>query len=330
MNYFYFVGLDVAKSTFDATILDAEEQSVGYQQFKNTPKGVERMLSWAKALGADLRTTLICAENMGVYVSQLCVSSVDCKFKLALASPLAIKRSMGIARGKNDKIDSYRIALYALLHHKRLMLYTPISESIIQLRSWFTVRENLVKNKVSTTLILHSIQENNLNTTKEQEQLLKGRISQINSDISMVEERMLAVIKSDENVRRNYNLITSVKGVGLVTAIVLLCTTGNFTLFSDSRQYACYCGIAPFEYSSGVSIRGKTKISPLSAKGIKTFLSRSAITARQYDPQLRRYYLRKIEEGKDKNSVKNVIRNKIVSRCFAVVRRGTPYVSLDI
>ena len=62
MNYFYFVGLDVAKSTFDATILDSEQQSVGYQQFKNTPHGVEAMLAWLKESGVDQLKTLICAE----------------------------------------------------------------------------------------------------------------------------------------------------------------------------------------------------------------------------------------------------------------------------
>jgi transposase len=47
-----------------------------------------------------------------------------------------------------------------------------------------------------------------------------------------------------------------------------------------------------------------------------------------YNPEMKRYYKRRVSEGKNKISTLNVIRNKIISRMFAVVNRGSGYVDL--
>ena len=174
------------------------------------------------------------------------------------------------------------------------------------------------------------MEENLLVDCKEQIAILSQRLDDIVSDIKVVESKMEEVINADQSVQLNYNLITSIKGVGKIVASVLISTTGNFTKFSTHRQYACYCGIAPFEHSSGTSIRGKTTVSSTSSTKIKTYITRSAISVSRFDKQTKRYFDRKIGEGKHYASVLNAIKNKIVSRCFAVVRIGTPYVELDI
>ncbi|NDV77715.1 hypothetical protein D0T57_01835 [Dysgonomonas sp. 511] len=77
-----------------------------------------------------------------------------------------------------------------------------------------------------------------------------------------------------------------------------------------------------------ISIRGKTRTCSLANKQVKVYLTRAAITAMCHDPQMKAYYKRKVEQGKHKASVVNAIRAKIIARCFAVIRRQTPYVSL--
>lgn len=81
---------------------------------------------------------------------------------------------------------------------------------------------------------------------------------------------------------------------GLVTAVALILATNNFTAFSDSRKFASYCGpgrraVAPFEHTSGTSIRGRTKTSHLANKRIarrtvKALLSNGATVARPPQP----------------------------------------------
>jgi len=101
-----------------------------------------------------------------------------------------------------------------------------------------------------------------------------------------------------------------------------------FRGFEDSRKFACYAGIAPFEKQSGTSLKMKSRVSHYANKKIKSLLNLSASTAVQSDPELKAYYQRRVENGKSKMSTLNIIRNKIVHRIFAVVKRGTPYVPL--
>ena len=104
--------------------------------------------------------------------------------------------------------------------------------------------------------------------------------------------------------------------------------TDNFQRFDNPRKFACDCGVAPFEHTSGISIRGKIQTSPLVNKEVKVYLARAAITAIAWDSQMKVNYKRKIAEGKHKASVINAVRGKIIARAFVVIRRQTPFVTL--
>ena len=114
---------------------------------------------------------------------------------------------------------------------------------------------------------------------------------------------MEQLIAASTSLYTNYLLLRSIKGIGIINAIVLLCVTDNFQRFDNPRKFACYCGVAPFEHTSGISIRGKTQTSSLANKEVKVYLTRAAITAISWDPQMKAYYKRKIAEGKHKASV---------------------------
>ncbi len=103
-------------------------------------------------------------------------------------------------------------------------------------------------------------------------------------------------------------------------------TTICFTKFNDSRKYACYCGTAPFKYSSGTSINGRTKVSQMANKKMKALFNLAALSAIQHDPELKLYFDNRMANGANGMSTINIIRNKIIHRVFAVVKRGTPYV----
>lgn len=159
---------------------------------------------------------------------------------------------------------------------------------------------------------------------------LEEQLKSIKEKILEVEEDMEQLIAVSTSLYTNYLLLRSIKGIGIINAIVLLCVTDNFQRFDNPRKFACYCGVASFEHTSGISIRGKTQASSLANKEIKVYLTRVAITAISWDPQMKAYYKRKIAEGKHKASVINAVRAKIIARSFAVIRRQTPFVTLAV
>jgi transposase len=112
-----------------------------------------------------------------------------------------------------------------------------------------------------------------------------------------------------------------------MTSIYLILVTKGFQSFDNARQLACYAGVAPFEYSSGSSIRGRTKVSHLADKKLKSLLNMCALNAKKHDMELKHYFERKVAEGKSKMLVLNNVRCKLIGRIFATVQRGTPYVN---
>ncbi len=240
---------------------------------------------------------------------------------------MKIKRSSGINRGKNDKVDARGIADYASTNRAKLKPFQMPSSLLLQIKQFLTCRDQQTKIKVSLKNSLKSHdQYQRVNGVQIISDEIQHQVKEYEQRIDRIDAQIIELIKNDEALKKNFDLATSVTGVGLVIAAFMLVTTNNFTSFENGRKYACYTGIAPFENSSG-KYQGKTKVSHLANKRVKVLLSNGANSAREWDPELRAYYARKIDEGKEHQLVINSIRCKMVNRVFAVVKRGTPYVS---
>ena len=125
-----------------------------------------------------------------------------------------------------------------------------------------------------------------------------------------------------------YRLTSNVFKTGiklLVTASYILVTTNEFININNPKKYACYRGVVPFEHSSGSSVRGKTRVSQMANKNIKTLLHLAALSTINMQGDLHEYYNRKVAEGKNKMSVLNAIRNKLILRVFACVNQNREY-----
>ncbi len=253
----------------------------------------------------------------------------DQELAFALYSPLHLKRSLGLARGKNDRVDAQRIAHYAFLHRHELTPTRLPSASLLKLKNLFAFRERLVKSQTSLKQTIQDLKDtahlvDNKFIVKESEKQLKL----IKGQVEQTEKQIEAAIKEDNQLQTTLRLLCSIPGIGLVTAVALILATNNFTAFNDSRKFASYCEVAPFEHTSGTSIRGRTKTSHLANKRIKTLLSNGAASAIQSDEELKAYFHRKVAEGKPKMVVINAIRAKLINRIFATINRGTEYVVL--
>ncbi|WP_027420416.1 transposase, partial [Crocinitomix catalasitica] len=93
----------------------------------------------------------------------------------------------------------------------------------------------------------------------------------------------------------------------------------------EAKKYACYSGVVPFDYSSGTSVNKRSRVSPMANKSIKTILHMAAMSAIQCEGDLKHYYLRKVAEGKNKMSVLNAVRNKLILRIFSCVNQNRIY-----
>lgn len=318
-NLQHIIGADLSKKTIDLFFKS-------HLQIENNQSGFNQMIGWLKQQNIHTSEVMIVMEHTGLYSFYFEGFLHQHHIAFSKVSALQIKKSMGIARGKSDKVDAKRIARYGFEKRDILTIEPETSKELQRLSLLQATRERLVRHK---TAMLNAIKEyQNIGlTAKDPIMLCQTRmVHQFEKHIEKIESQIDALIEANSSIKQNQKLLLSIKGVGKVLSLETIIKTRNFTRFESARKFACFCGTAPFEHSSGSSIKGKTRVSQQADKRMKTLLDLSAKSAIQYDKELKEYYLRRTAIGKSKMSTINIVRNKIIYRMFAVIRRGTPFV----
>ncbi len=319
------VGIDVSKLTIDVVV----HKSKSYRQFENSNKGFATLCKWALSESkVDTKRLLFVFEHTGLYSHQLAVYLSKKNFSFSIVPGLEIKRSVGIARGKDDRIDAAKIARYGYRLKDEIEPTVLLTQELQNLKDLLTLRDRMVKQRAGYKASLKEMKrvlkiKDNVVLFTTQEKI----IASFNKQIDNIDKQMNKIVQCNKDIKNQCDLMTSITGIGQQTALYMIVNTAAFAKFRNSRCFASYCGIAPFPNSSGTSIRGKTKVSSLANKKMKSLLDLAAKSAIQYNPEMKLYYNRRLEEGKSKMSTINIIRNKLLSRIFAVVRRGSPYVN---
>ena len=318
------IGIDVSKKTLDATIFHNGQHSV----FSNDREGFRSLLSWGKGhLGEQ--AYFFCFENTGNYSLKLSLYLTEYGVSYVEESPMRIKRSTGLTRAKTDKLDSYMIARFGWMYREELSFSEVKPKAFQELGRLLALRDQLVKDRSGLKCTLkeygHLLSSPSTDVCCK---VIERGIKYMDKQVLALERQMETVLGMDDRLKANHQLLRSVKGVGLILSCQLLYHTSNFMKFDNWRSFSSYCGIAPFEHSSGSSVRRRKRCHYIGDRKMKTLLSMAAVSAIQSDQELKNYYHRKLEEGKHKMVALNNIRNKILARSFAVIKRGTPFVNV--
>jgi transposase len=324
--YLFIIGIDVSKESLDVCLIRLADGQLLYVKINNNMQGFQKMKTWLKSHGCQLEAdTLVCMEHTGLYTRRLVHYMLSRQVHVWLESSLQIKRSIGLQRGKDDKIDAQRIAKYALLHQAQANLVSVSGLTLEKLKDLQANRNRLKKALQSIKTTIEELLLVDPASGKTLQRVNKDAIKGLEKSLEQVEEKMSEFIEADPELKKKYDLVTTIKGVGKVLAITLLVYTDGFSKMVDGRKLACYCGVAPFEYRSGTSVLGKTGVSKFANKELKRILYLVSMNSVQYNQELKAYFERKVQEGKPKMSILNAIQNKILHQIVAVVKRGTPY-----
>lgn len=327
INFDFFCGIDISKNTLDFTIINHNKNKLLSKQVSNNKKGVKNLLNYIKKLNIKLSHTLFCCENTGIYTLNLANSLHEVNCNLWIENAIEIKKSQGLTRGKNDLIDSFRIACYALRFNDKCNLWNPPNKNIEKIKLLFALRDRIQKNINMLEIPLNETKS--IIDKKFYNQLKKcteDSLKSLKEDFKKVNKDLEEIIFEDESLKKNYEIVKSVPCIGKVSAIYLLMCTENFTKIKTYRKAACYAGIAPFEHRSGTSIRGKTRISQMGNKYLKKLLHLGTLSIlKNKNGELYKYYERKKNEGKHIMTIINNLRNKILNRVFACINNGIKY-----
>ena len=323
-----FIGIDFSKLKFDAAIYSVDTKAiVSSEVFDNEQSGYVGFFQWVKENTCCQKSEMLfCGEHTGYYSGNLSVFLYESGYDMWLVSGLEMKLTQGIKRNKTDRVDACKIAEHAYRYQDKVVLFQPVSKALDEIRELLSYRERLVETRKVLTTSVNEMKRVKDNTSCDyiyQDSI--EYIKKLNASVRDCERRIETLMKQDVALKTNYKLVSSVVGIGLVNAALIMVTTANFTLFDNPRKFGCYCGVVPFEHSSGSSVRGKTRVSKMANRRIKTTLTLAARNSVRFDPELKEYYERKISEGKNSWLVMNNVKNKLIHRIFAVVRDGQMY-----
>lgn len=325
MKIVHIVGIDVSKGTLDYHHHNGLEKS---QTTTNDSKGHKALVRWLKRnVSKNGKEIMVVMEHTGYYTYQL--EQFLCKKQVLYCKrpALDIKRSCGMVRGKSDKADAKMISKYGWMRKEELTPSAPVNDTQFELQQLMAHRDKLVADRASYQSRLKELKVQladklAIHILHSSQKIL----DMLSAEIKQTEAAIEGLIHKNEALNGNYLLAKSVRGIGFATAVHFLIATENFTRFDNHRKFACYCGVAPFENSSGISVRGKTKTSTLANRKLKSLLTMAAICAIQHDPELKEKYQQKVKEGKAKMCALNIIRAKLIERIFAVIKRQSPYI----
>ena len=315
------VGIDISKAYLSVCIVQSGKLCLE-TQYPNNAQGLKALYHQLLQLEQDPGRILICCEHTGVYVEKLSLAFGSGGFCLWIVNPLIIKYAqVEIERLKTDRTDARKIAQFAELFQAKAQPYEPIKAVERQIKDLFRLRKQLVKLRQQVLNFASTNLDKALpcSLSKQCFSQMKTYLSQL---IKQIEKQLLSLVKSDPQIKRQHQILRSIPGIGPVTAWQLIFTTQSFRKFDSHKQLAAHIGIAPYERSSGSSVRAKNRVSNKAYKPLKTNLTLGAIRHIQPNMFFDNYY-QYMREHKNKEHlwIINSIRNMIVKLIFDLIKR---------
>jgi transposase len=318
----FILGVDVSKLTLDVHCAELNE----HIKITNGAEGFKVFKKWVKEFRIDLAKSIIVMEYTGGYEYKLIQFCESLSISYTRIPGLAIKNSLGITRGKNDKVDAKRIANYADEKIKTISPDKPLNKGILQLKELLSFRKRLVrinaglKASLKERIAMYEVPQKDIIR-----KITEANIERNKEDVKKLDILLMELITEDASMLNNYIIITSIKGIGPVNASMTIAYTENFTSFSNPRTYAVYAGVIPFDHTSGTSVKGRKRVSHLANKELKQELNQAARTAIIWDKELAEYATRKLQ-SKPYGIVLNNVKFKLILRMFSLVKRGELFV----
>jgi len=322
----FFVGIDIASATFTAAVgVEPWRLIIKPEEFLNELDSFPKFLHWLQKNKLPPEQTVLCMEAAGVYGEALAYFLNSQGYRLAVETPLKVKRAFKPFGPKSDPVDSQQIAEYACRYWDELHLWTPNQQVLEQIKTLLNTREQFVAQSVAHQNALKSLQRKVVRTPLA-EQVHIEALKQIKKHLRTIEDEIRRLIDQDPTFGQMLGLLLSVPGVGLLLATHFLVSFYSAQRELNYKEMASYLGICPHEHSSGSSLHPHPTSRHFGPPDMRRLLYLASMSVRTHHPDFNHYFLRKAAQGKPKKVILNNIANKLLKIMFAVIRSQTPYI----
>jgi transposase len=321
----YFIGFDISADDFSASCITSTDNPVfSTQKFLNNFDGFNQFLSLLSRHSINQPEAIICMEATGVYSENLSYFLASKGYTICIEAPHKIKNKTKDSLRKNDFIDAQAIAEYAFRYSDKLSVWKPRDEILEQIQVLLTTREHLSIQMTANQNALKTLKYKYYQTPLAN-QIYQETISKFKEHIKQIDQEIKNLIDKDDSFKNKISLAKSVPGVGLLLAANLLVLTKGFTGDLNYKHTAAYSGICPYEQISGTSLHRTPRSSKCGPAKLRKLLYLAALSVRTHNQTFKKYFLRKVAEGKNKRLILNNIENKLLKIIFAVIQSGIAY-----
>ena len=308
-----WIGIDISKDTFDAAYEQGGKKF--HEKFPNTTAGFKSLVKWVPE-GAKF-----VMESTGTYHMRCALFLVSSNRHVSVENPLAVKRFIqsDLRRCKSDKSDAFSIAKYG--REKTPKVWNVPTVEAREARRLQGFIEILQTQLTEQRNLLHAFQQEDI-----RDAALKGCKSMIKSLKKMIAE---AEKNLEEVVCRRWKeeveLISSIPGIGVISACKLVAKVEDFSRFEDSRQYLSWLGMTPRNMQSGTSIHVNGGITKMGDGRLRTQFYMCAVSSIKFNNRCKAMWERMRAKGKPAKVVFIAIASKLLKTAYAQVMKKQRY-----
>jgi transposase len=289
------IGIDCAQDDFVASygkyFENSEVEITATQTIKNNESGFAKLAVFIKRVAVKEKPVNIVMEATGVYHEKLACFLYDKGYPVSVVLPQRAKAFMKTLKTKtvNDKESSKGLTVMGL--EKKLDLWQKPDEVYNEMKQLSREREQLMNFRTQTKNQLHAEQAGawpNAKSISRMKQLQKA----YNKQIEEVEKDIDAIIRVKPELKKRISQITSIPGVGLITAVTVIAETNGFNLIRNKKQLVSYSGYDVVEKQSGTSVRGKSHISHRGNRHIRRAMHMPALASIRHTEHSKDLFLR--------------------------------------
>lgn len=301
-----------------------EKEVYAYRTFANKQTGFAALAVWVKKHTDSKVPLCYVMEATGVYHQKLAYYLYDEKEEVSIVLPNKISNFIKTLDIKTftDKTASYAICRFGL--DNRLALWQKPDEAFLKLRQLVRERDQLIAERTVAKNQLHAEEAEALPNERTMIRL-NQRIGLFNTQEREIKAEIAAIIKQDKELIRKIELITSIPGVGRLTAVIVLAETNGFDLIRNKKQLVSYSGLDIEEKESGTSVKKKPKISKKGNKHLRKAMHMPALTAIRHDDRFRAVFARLVARHGIKMKAAIAIQRKILELIYTLWKTETTY-----
>lgn len=313
----YILGIDIAKQTFTAALYE-QDKLIGEGEFRNNVKGFTQLCRWLKK--KRVNELWCCMEATGRYGDELADHLYQQSYKVSIVNPARIKKyaECKLQRNKNDQLDARLIADFCLTQKPKLWTPPPPEVKALQEmnRQLLSLKDELARQK-------NRQQAGFSNETVNRS--IQSHIDFLQEQIGALHQQIHDHIDQNPALRQKKELLTSIPGIGDITAATILSELAELDRFDTATQLTAFAGLSPAQRLSGTSVRGKTRLCKIGRASLRSALFLPSMTAKRFDPALRAFAERLADKGKCKMVIIGAVMRKLVRIIFGVLKSQTSY-----